>query len=140
MKLVAYQLEREQKTRIGVLNSDETWVYPIRSIGVDYGEMGELIEEIGESELQLLEYASTKEPYGISGAAPLGEVHLLAPIQYPKQDVICLGINYMAHAEESARFKKQEFDGKREYAVYFSKRVSKASADGDRSKVKREVP
>lgn len=131
MKLVAYQLEREQKTRIGVLNSDETWVYPIKSIGVDYGEMGELIEEIGESELQLLEYASTKEPYGIFGAAPLGEVHLLAPIQYPKQDVICLGINYMAHAEESARFKKQEFDGKREYAVYFSKRVSKASADGD---------
>ena len=42
MKLVTYQLEREQKTRIGVLNSDETWVYPIRSIGVDYGEMGKL--------------------------------------------------------------------------------------------------
>ncbi len=78
-----------------------------------------------------MEYASTKEPYGIHGAAPLGEVHLLAPIQYPKQDVICLGINYMAHAEESARFKKQEFDGKRQYAVYFSKRVNKATADGD---------
>lgn len=131
MKLVAYQLEREQKTRIGVLNAEETWVYPIKSIGVDYSDMGKLIEEIGESELQLLEYASTKESYGIHGAAPLGEVHLLAPIQYPKQDVICLGINYMAHAEESARFKKQEFDGKRQYAVYFSKRVNKATADGD---------
>ena len=45
--------------------------------------------------------------------------------------MICLGINYMAHAEESARFKKEEFDGKRQYAVYFSKRVNTASADGD---------
>lgn len=131
MKLVTYQLEREQKTRIGVLNADKTWVYPVKSIGVDYGEMGQLIEEIGESELQLLDYACKKEPYGIHGAAPLEEVHLLAPIQYPKQDVICLGINYMDHAEESARFKKQEFDGRREHAVYFSKRVNKASADGD---------
>ncbi len=131
MKLVTYQLEREQKTRIGVLNQDETWVYPIKSIGVDYSKMETLIEEIGESELQLLEYTSKKEPYGIHGAAPVGEVRLLAPIQYPKQDVICLGSNYMAHAEESARFKQEQFDGKREHAVYFSKRVNKASADGD---------
>ena len=131
MKLVTYQLDREQKTRIGVLNQDETWVYPIKSIGVDYSEMETLIEEIGESELQLLEYTSKKEPYGIHGAAPVGEVRLLAPVQYPKQDVICLGSNYMAHAEESARFKQEQFDGKREHAVYFSKRVNKASADGD---------
>lgn len=131
MKLVTYQLERERRSRIGVLNQDESWVYPVKSIGVDYDEMEKLIEEIGESELQLLEYTSRKEPYGIQGAAPLGEIRLLAPIPKPKQDIICLGINYMAHAEESARFKKEEFDGKRQYAVYFSKRVNMASADGD---------
>ena len=131
MKLVTYQLERERRSRIGVMNQEESWIYPIKSIGVDYDEMEKLIEEIGESELQLLEYTSRKEPYGISGAAPLEEVRLLAPIPRPKQDVICLGVNYMDHAEESARFKKEEFDGKRPYAVYFSKRVNKASADND---------
>ncbi len=131
MKLVTYQLERERKLRIGVFNQEETWVYPIKSIGVDYDDMVVLIEEIGESELQLLEYASKKEPYGIQGAAPVNEIRLLAPIPRPRQDVICLGVNYMAHAEESARFKKEEFDGKRPYAVYFSKRVNQASADGD---------
>lgn len=131
MKLVTYQLEREQRTRVGVLNQEETWVYPVKGIGVDYDEMTALVEEIGDSELQLLAHASRQEPYGIRGAAPLGDVRLLAPIQYPKQDVICLGVNYMAHAEESARFKNEEFDGTRPHAVYFSKRVSKASAGGD---------
>ena len=41
-----------------------------------------------------------------------------------------LGINYMEHAEESARFKKQEFSGERPFAVYFSKRVNEAVPDG----------
>ena len=47
MKLVTYQLERERRSRIGVLNQDESWVYPVKSIGVDYDEMEKLIEEIG---------------------------------------------------------------------------------------------
>ena len=67
----------------------------------------------------------------IRGAAPVEEVKLLAPIPNPRQDVICLGVNYMAHAEESARFKKEEFNGERPYAIYFSKRVNRASATGD---------
>ena len=46
------------------------------------------------------------------------------------QDVICLGINYMAHAEESARYKKEAFGGERPFAVYFSKRVSEATGTG----------
>ncbi len=36
----------------------------------------------------------------------------------------------MAHAEESARYKKESFGGERTYAVYFSKRVNEAVADG----------
>lgn len=55
---------------------------------------------------------------------PLDKVTLLAPIKTPMQDIICLGINYMEHAIESMRFKNEAFDGKREEAVYFSKRVN----------------
>ena len=92
--------------------------------------MQELIENISDSEKQLLEYASGQDPYKVRGAAPIGEVSLLAPIPHPRQDVICLGINYMAHAEESARFKKEAFDGERPYAIYFSKRVNRATDPG----------
>lgn len=48
----------------------------------------------------------------------------------PDQDIICLGINYLAHAEESARFKKEAFS-KPDQAVYFSKRVNRATDPGD---------
>lgn len=54
---------------------------------------------------------------------PLEDVKLLSPIKAPLQDIICLGINYMDHAEESMRFKKEAFDGKVDEAVYFGKRV-----------------
>lgn len=54
----------------------------------------------------------------------LDSATLLAPIKHPAQDIICLGINFLEHAEESMRFKGEAFDGKREEAVYFSKRVN----------------
>lgn len=106
-------------------------VYPLRSLDMDYKTMQELIEGISESEKQLLEYVSGQDTYKIRGAAPIEEVKFLAPIPNPKQDVICLGINYMAHAEESARYKKEAFGGERPYAVYFSKRVNEAVANGE---------
>lgn len=124
MKLCTYEVE--QKVRVGVISKDEEWVYPIQSIGLDYKTMHEAISGISDSELQLLEYSAALDPYATKGAARVEEVALLAPILYPAQDVICLGVNYMAHAEESARFKKEDFNGERPHAIYFSKRVDRA--------------
>ena len=129
MRLVTYEVEH--KGGLGVISKDGKWVYPLRSLDMDYKTMQELIEGISESEKQLLEYVSGQDPYKIRGAAPIEEVRFLAPIKNPKQDVICLGINYMDHAEESARYKKEAFGGERPYAVYFSKRVNESVANGD---------
>ncbi|MBZ7984055.1 fumarylacetoacetate hydrolase family protein [Campylobacter sp. RM12647] len=63
----------------------------------------------------------------IEDAFMLSEVKLLSPIKSPYQDIICLGINYLEHAKESYKFKGIEFDGKREEAVYFAKRVNEFS-------------
>ncbi len=65
-----------------------------------------------------------------SGTYSFTEVEILAPIPHPLQDILCLGINYAAHAEESARFKKEVFEKDRKYSVYFSKRVNEAVPDG----------
>ena len=129
MRLVTYEIEH--KSGLGVISKDGNWVFPLRSLDMDYKTMQQLIESISESEKQLLDYVSGQDPYSIKGAAPIGEVRLLAPIPYPKQDVICLGINYMAHAEESARYKKEAFGGERPFAVYFSKRVNRAIGTGE---------
>lgn len=129
MKLLTYEVD--SKARIGIMSRDEVWVYPLRSFGMDYNTMQEVVEGISESEIQLLEHESGKDPYVIQGAARLEEVKILAPIPHPLGGVICLGLNYMEHAEESARYKKEEFDGKRQNAVYFSKRVDRAVAPGE---------
>jgi 2-keto-4-pentenoate hydratase/2-oxohepta-3-ene-1,7-dioic acid hydratase in catechol pathway len=127
MKLLTYEVDKRKD--IGVMSRDGKWVFPLRAFGMEYADMLEIVKGASKSELDLLEHSSGLDPYetNVTGAALMSEVTVLAPIQVPEQDVICLGINYMEHAEESARFKKEEFDGKREKAVYFSKRVNQAT-------------
>ena len=59
---------------------------------------------------------------------PLADVEVLAPIPRPRQDVICLGMNYLAHAREAAQYDKEAFTKEKPVAVYFSKRVTQAVA------------
>ncbi len=56
---------------------------------------------------------------------------ICAPIKKPKQDVICLGINYYEHAVEAASFSDEAFGGERPYTIYFSKRCTSAPGTGD---------
>lgn len=96
-----------------------------------YKDMNELICRLGQEEkaqLQLL----AKNTDALRGAAvTLEAVKLCAPIVHPRQDVICLGINYDAHAQEAGRFSDEAFGGERPYTIYFSKRVSMATGSGD---------
>ena len=124
MKFVTYL--DGKKERVGVLNEDETWVYPLRAFGMPYESMQEVVEKMSRAEKELIGIYNRKEPDEIYGSLPLRNVVLLAPIPRPKQDIICLGINYMEHAVESARYKQEAFGGERPYAVYFSKRVNEA--------------
>lgn len=59
---------------------------------------------------------------------PLEDIRLLAPIPRPAQDVICLGMNFADHTAEAAKFHPTMV--RESYAVYFSKRVNEAAADG----------
>ncbi len=124
MKFVTYMVAGREMA--GVLNRDETWIYPISAAGMEYGTMLEMIRKAGASEMEMLEYISGRAPYEVPGAAPVEEARILAPIPEPAQDVICLGINYMDHAEEAARFQKESF-GQKAQAIYFSKRVNRAT-------------
>ena len=47
---------------------------------------------------------------------------ILAPIPRPRQDIICLGMNYRKHQAEAERYDAAAFT--REQAVYFSKRAT----------------
>lgn len=62
---------------------------------------------------------------------PLPEVKLLAPIPVPRQDVVCLGMNYADHSQEAESWGKERFVKNEGKACYFSKRASLIAGPGD---------
>lgn len=128
MKL--YTCEREGKECVGVLSADGKWIYPVAAVLPEELDMKELICRMDEEMQKKLQKLTELEPEKVESAVRKEDAKVLAPIVHPQQDVICLGVNYIAHAEESARFKGEKFTGERPYAVYFSKRVNEAVADG----------
>ncbi|MBQ7063655.1 MAG: fumarylacetoacetate hydrolase family protein [Firmicutes bacterium] len=120
MKLVTYCYQEAE--RIGIVCGDS--IVPLASLGVFKDTMLDFIRTTGPDKLRCL--STMAEMASEEDRIPLSEVTLEAPIPVPAQDILCLGINYMDHAAESARYKHEEFDGKREMAVYFGKRVDRA--------------
>ena len=111
MKLITYLKDHREWT--GILADDGASVFPL-----PYPDMQSIIEAPKEA---LTAAAGTS-----IDSIPLSEVTLLAPIPCPRQDVICLGINYHAHAEEAARYSAEAFTKERPIPIYFSKRVTEA--------------
>ena len=117
MKLLTYRLDGIQA--VGALSGDGKAVFPL-----PYPDMNTLIETASFSALR-----SAAEAAGRSGAAvPLTQVDLLAPIPRPRQDMICLGINYQDHMAEATRYNAEAFEKRKPVAIYFSKRVTEAVA------------
>ena len=114
MKLVTYRLSGAE--HVGALTADGRGVLPLPA-----ADMNTLIETMTLADLRSAAAAAER-----GGAVPLSDVELLAPIPRPRQDVVCLGMNYRDHAEESARYSADAFTKNSTAAVYFSKRVSEA--------------
>jgi 2-keto-4-pentenoate hydratase/2-oxohepta-3-ene-1,7-dioic acid hydratase in catechol pathway len=125
MKLITFK--HNSKEQIGILSKNEEEVYPLEAFGINYDSMNDLIEKITDQEMTTLKVGLEKDN---KNAISVNDIEKMAPIPVPKQDIICLGINYIEHAKESARYKKEAFEKDREDAIYFSKRVTTAIGDG----------
>ena len=97
--------------------------YRAKDLGLDYADMNALIMDFDNEKK-----ASLEKNFAPEGNVQLADLKLCAPIPRPRQDVICLGINYDEHAKEAGRFSDEAFGGERPYTIYFSKRVSRAAA------------
>ncbi len=99
--------------------------YMVKDLGLEFADMNDLIRNMTAKQKQRL-YEMAK--IGINEKAyNIDELKLLAPIVRPRQDVICLGINYDEHAKEAGMYSKEAFGGERPYTIYFSKRVNRAT-------------
>lgn len=116
MKFVTYTYEGA--SAVGVLSADDSAVIPASELGLKAESMNELICELGGSLPAIPDGAKS---------IPLTAVKLDAPIPEPKQDVVCLGLNYRDHVDEATRA-DAVFDVQRGDAVYFAKRLQRAVA------------
>lgn len=124
MKLYTYQLPAEGIDRLGVgYAAHPGKIWPLEAFGLHFADMNTLIREIRPEEMKKMETPPAAEPL------PLDSLTARAPIPFPLQDVLCLGINYRAHHEEIIRYDEKAF-GERPRAIYFSKRVNEANCDG----------
>ena len=93
-----------------------------------FADMNALVMGWNEEVNAALASLAANEDVLRGAAVNVDELQLCAPIVHPRQDVVCLGINYDAHAQEAGRFSDEAFGGERPYTIYFSKRVSRATA------------
>lgn len=97
---------------LGLLSQNETSVHPLSSLLCrEMRTMQQLIVSLKEEELPLLAKASQGD--GI----PLSQVNVLAPIDRPLHDILCVGVNYRDHREETKTDLPTE--GAVHHAVYF---------------------
>ena len=94
MRLATCAYRNEQ--HVGIL-FEESIALPSLA-GVRLGSMLDLIDA-GPQALASLAHSVASLPE--RAHVPLREVHLLAPLPRPRKNVMCLGLNYAEHAEES---------------------------------------
>lgn len=111
MKLLSFTYEN--KNLIGVQKGEN--VHPINNCT----NMNELIVN------------QIKPEYDSTIFYKLEDIKINAPIINPLQDIICLGLNYKDHVEESSRFDGKTYDAQKGNAVYFSKRCGEAVGNHD---------
>lgn len=118
MKLLTYIYNGQPQ--VGIIGTDEKKVVPIQSLGYSAADMTAFIRELGG---KLPEDLLTK--VDAAQGVPFAGCKLLAPIKYPEQDVLCLGVNYVEHRDETVK-SDVVYDANGTNTIYFSKRVCEA--------------
>ena len=111
-----------------ILSQDGTQVWPLSWLGLSYETLSDAIPFLTPQVRFGLQLAISGIP-----ALPVEAVTLQSPIPCPAQDVVCLGINYMAHSDEAEKYSADAFSTQHQDAIYFSKRVSRTAASSRRT-------
>ncbi|HUS78243.1 MAG TPA: fumarylacetoacetate hydrolase family protein [Patescibacteria group bacterium] len=137
MKLLSYSVR--ETPGIGVLLGD--WVLDLNKAFADH--LGDAYEDLpGPFDLDMLSFLDlgaeglaearraldeagnrmeSGEASGMEGMLyPLKEVKLMAPIPYPRKNIVCLGLNYADHVREGRKTLQQERPLPK-HPIYFTK-------------------
>ncbi|MBQ5331871.1 MAG: fumarylacetoacetate hydrolase family protein [Oscillospiraceae bacterium] len=125
MKLITFLYNNSEI--VGAVSPNGQFAVPCSELGADYPDMETLASHISDTELSDMKAKLAS----IQGGISMSEIKILAPIPRPSRDIICLGVNFRDHAEESVGVMGAEYGGERKFPIYFAKHVNEAVPCGD---------
>ncbi|MGB8343354.1 MAG: fumarylacetoacetate hydrolase family protein, partial [Ktedonobacteraceae bacterium] len=132
MRFVSFSTPELPKPHLGIVQSDEVLDVDLAAAALNLhgpDQALELIEQYAQRQEVLraiMERAagrrfSAVKVFAETGAArKLDEVQLAAPIPLPKKNIMCLGLNYADHAQETAALRGRPGDAP-DYPIFFTK-------------------
>lgn len=122
MRFITYQSSSGSPAKVGLQLGNHVLEIDVVFPG-EFPDLLKLITNISDS--QMAHLRATAETTNQDSLPDLKNFNLLAPIPIPRGDILCVGVNYASHKEES----KKHFSSsaKAISTVYFSKRAGKIS-------------
>jgi 2-keto-4-pentenoate hydratase/2-oxohepta-3-ene-1,7-dioic acid hydratase in catechol pathway len=123
MKYVTFSLPNDRTQRLGVVRDDH--VVDVEKVVTKYGSaqppytLLELIQSGPDVWHQMADLLGPQHTKGADGYR-LQDVRCHAPIPRPRKNILCLGLNYASHAQESSRARERPFKIP-EVPVFFTK-------------------
>jgi len=111
---------------VAVLTGDGTRVVPVSAVGYRFSDMNDLIRRTDRASLAAMAAAAEASEQSVL----LEKVRLTAPIPHPVRDVVCMGLNYKAHADEMADALKEQRT-ERVWPIFFGKAVDRCRGTGE---------
>ena len=123
MKLVTYELNG--KVSVGAIGADERKIVPVAELGYDCEDMVSFVYAIGGTVSNEL-----KTKVDVAQGVSFDSCKLLSPIPQPAQDILCLGVNYKDHQDETIKA-GVAYDKSKTNTIYFGKRLNRAVAPNE---------
>lgn len=123
MKFICFR--KSDKEELGVLSRDGALAIELSSIklGKKFDDMNDLIKNVSDLDIEKITSSLDSDLTSLT-TYPINEVKLCSPIKRPIHDIICVGVNYQDHLNETKEsFDKESFSEPKR-TVYFSKRAS----------------
>jgi 2-keto-4-pentenoate hydratase/2-oxohepta-3-ene-1,7-dioic acid hydratase in catechol pathway len=134
MKLVTYRSHPEAAARLGIVQNDrvidmqklgQVYQLDLPSSMLEFIDLGQVAVEVVEDILSGLDKKAL-----VGTSMPFSNVKILAPIPVPRKNIVCIGLNYVEHLEESARHHKKAADLPKK-CILFTKPPTCVIGNGD---------
>lgn len=124
MKFIRFKKAGEE--RLGVLSKDDTLAIELSSLNLSksFTNIVDLINNISDCDMDIIQNIISGNSVDSLVTYSLDKIKLCSPIKKPIHDIICVGVNYREHLEETKESFGEEGFKESKKAVYFSKRAT----------------